>query len=102
MDALCITPAESGSCDHRLQRAEEFDSLLADFVISEHYATRGLVPAARCLGYLKAAWTNSGPELAGSVIGQWPYEHGIPLKLVQQCKPTRNAYIESFHGKQQG
>ncbi len=51
-------------------------------------------------GYPEAVRTDQGPEFTGKALDQWAYDHGVILKLIQAGKPTQNAYIESFNGKQ--
>jgi transposase InsO family protein len=29
----------------------------------------------------------------------WAYQRGAPLRLIAACKPTRNAFVESFNGR---
>lgn len=35
----------------------------------------------------------------GHALDQWACRNGVQLKLNEPCKPTQNAYIESFNGR---
>ena len=45
-------------------------------------------PAIRC---------DNGPELAGRVLDQWAYWHGVELDFLRPGAPTDNAYIKAFN-----
>jgi transposase InsO family protein len=54
---------------------------------------------ARFRGCPQSIRTDQGPESTGKALGQWAYQHGVELKLIQAGKPKQNAFVESFNGK---
>jgi len=47
---------------------------------------------------LERIFCDNGSELAGRLLDQWAYEHGVTLEFSRPGKPTDNAHIESFNG----
>ncbi len=42
---------------------------------------------------------DNGPEIAGKVLDEWAWRHGLALRFIEPGKPQQNAYIESFNGR---
>jgi putative transposase len=43
------------------------------------------------------AWRR--PDFTGRALDEWAYTTGVEIHFIRPCKPTQNAYIESFNGK---
>jgi len=77
---------------------ESLDIAVAHSICGDR-VVRTLEAIAQFRGYPEAIRTDQGPEFTGKALDQWAYSSGVELKLIQQSKPTQNAYIESFNGK---
>jgi len=78
---------------------KEAVDIVVDHGISGQYVTRVLDAAARFREVPRTIRTDQGPEFTGKAIGDWAYQRGIELRLIEAGKPTQNAYVESFNGK---
>jgi putative transposase len=71
----------------------------AIFEISGAQVMRILDSIALLRGYPATIITYQGPEFTCRARGQWAFEHGAELRLIQPGKPTQNGFIESFNGR---
>jgi putative transposase len=79
----CLAPeVDTGFATQRVTR-----------VLDEIIAMRGLPRAVRC---------NNGPELTSRPFLASALDRKIELQHIQPVKPTRNAHVESFHGRRRG
>jgi putative transposase len=53
----------------------------------------------RQFGYSKAIRVDQGTELVSRDLDLWAYHRDVTLDFLWACKPTDNAFIESFNGK---
>lgn len=73
--------------------------IAVDLSMPGAYVARVLERAACFRGYPQAIRTDNGPEFTRRAFMAWLQARGIEHILIQQGKPTQNAYVESFNGR---
>ena len=50
-------------------------------------------------GSPKSIRVDNGPEFISKALDRWAYDNGVTLDFSRPCKPTDNAFVESFNGR---
>lgn len=74
-------------------------TIITVFGITGVQVPRILESIALLRGYPATITIVQSPEFTCHTLGQWAFEHGVELRLVQPGKPTQNGFIESFNSR---
>jgi putative transposase len=78
---------------------KEAIKIAVDYGISGECLTRVLNRVGQFRGLPQAMRTDQGPEFTGNALDRWAFRNRVTLRLIQEGKPTQNAYVEGFNGK---
>ena len=49
-------------------------------------------------GKPRVVFTDNGSKFSGRIMDLWAYDHGVRIDFSRPCKPTDNAFVETFNG----